>query len=55
MGGGGLQWRIKEPGLSFLAAAFIDEQGVGNTADEAFALRDDYEARAKLRQYLMTA
>lgn len=55
MGGGGLQWVIRKPGLSFLAAAWIAPDQRANIPNEAIDLRKGYEARATLRQYLISA
>lgn len=55
MGGGGLQWKLKKPGMSFLAAVRVDTLGRAHTVGESYSVRDSYDDRAALRQYMMTA
>ena len=57
MGGGGLQWTLKKPGIPFLVAVRVNANG---TADMPMGVSVDlakggYEARAKLRQYMTRA
>ena len=60
MGGGFLQWNLKKPGLSFLAAAFVSGDDVAETSEGSFSLNsgnfpDDYERRAAFQAYLQSA
>jgi hypothetical protein len=55
-GGGGLQWSISPPGLPFLAAAEVRDDGSVAIPGKVIDLRTGgYAARAALRQYLMQA
>jgi hypothetical protein len=51
MGGGFLQWRLKDPGKSFLVAAFVNAQGLAQAP--SFTARTDigapYDERARFR------
>jgi hypothetical protein len=56
MGGGGLQWKITPPGLTFLAAAEVRKDGTVAIPGRVLDLTSGgYAARAALRQYLMVA
>jgi hypothetical protein len=57
MGGGGLQWKIAGPlGLPFLIAVEVGTDGVARTPGFSVDLaRGGYDARAKLRTYMMNA
>lgn len=56
MGGGGLQWTLTRPGLPFLVAVRVNPNGTADTRGFSVDLaKGGYEARAKLRQYMMTA
>lgn len=54
MGGGGLQWRIKQPGKVFFVAAIVDSSAVARTPDFSVSIAEGapYENRAKLMRYL---
>ena len=56
MGGGGLQWTLKKPGLPFLVAVRVNPNGTADTPGFSVDLvKGGYDARAKLRAYMMTA
>lgn len=56
MGGGGLQWVITAPGLPFMAAAEVRPDGTVAIPGQVLNLRTGgYDARARLRQHLMSA
>lgn len=56
MGGGGLQWTLKKPGLPFLVAVRVNSNGTADTPGFSVDLvKGGYDARAKLRAYMMTA
>lgn len=56
MGGGGLQWTLLKPGLPFLVAVRVNADGTADTKDFSVDLRTGgYDARAKLRSYMMNA
>lgn len=55
-GGGGLQWVITAPGLTFLAAAEVRADGTVAIPGKVLDLKSGgYAARAALRQHLMLA
>jgi hypothetical protein len=55
MGGGGLQWRLKKPGIPMLVAARIDRDATAHIPGETLYPRATYEDRARLRRYLCDA
>ena len=60
MGGGFLQWNLKEPGIAFFCAAEVGQGGQIAIPGQAFSMETgntstDYAARARLQQYLQIA
>ena len=55
MGGGGLQWTIRKPGVRMLVAVRVDQDATAHIPGEKLQPRATYEDRARLRQYLRSA
>lgn len=55
MGGGGLQWKIKKPGIRMLAAVRVEGDATAYLPGEKLHPRAIYEDRARLRRYLRSA